>query len=290
MKLYNQPRDNKRLTVKAIRGRHWTTSFSRLITLVAVAGLILSLNSACKKNAETAPSPRVTSDGRFANWKTFASQNIRIMYPEGHPQESTFTDMVQGYQYLFRKLNEILGMPQVTDTITVYYYTGYGQGRELTGQEYPFVDSTAIHFWLPSFFGPTMMQLLLPRWAPDPPQHKFLKHGLISMFDLSGQKYHETTIGYQNSGYFISLDSLARDTATNSNTERYQSGEAASFCAFILGQYGPQALKELYLCPQPFDTCVRQTLMMSVDTLQAMWLLYVRQNVPPDSLHDTLTQ
>lgn len=264
---------------------------SEILRLFSVIGAItICFGVACQKEDKPSSEPTKVSDNRFANWKTYPSQNIKIMYPAGHPQESTLGDMVNAYQYLFRKLNETLGMPPVTDTITVYYYTGYGQGRELTGQEYPFADSSGIHFWLPSFYGPTMVQYLLPRWAPEPPRQKFLKHGLISLFDLSGQKYHETTIGYKNTGYFISLDSLSRDTSTNSTTERYQSGEAASFCAFIIGQYGPETLRELYLCPQSFDACVRQTMMMSVDTLESMWMSYVRLNVPKDSLRDSTTK
>lgn len=258
----------------------------KVAVVASVALTVLGLTSSCGKKEDKKLDTKSVTDNRYANWKSVQFQNIKILYPVNHPQESTFTEMGQAYIYLQRKLQEILGFPAITDTITVYYYTGYGQGRELTTQEYPFADSTTIHFWLPSFYGPPMMQYLLPRWAPDPPKNKFLKHGLISLFDLSGQKYHESTIGYINGKSFIPLDSLVRDTSTNSNLERYQSGEAASFCAFIIGQYGPQALKDLYICPQPFDVCVRQTLMTSVDTLQSLWLGFVRMNVPKDSLHN----
>lgn len=258
----------------------------KVAVVVSVALAIWGLIISCDKKEDKQLNTKNVVDNRYANWKTVQFQNIKVVYPENHPQESTFVEMGQAYIYLQRKLHDLLGFPTITDTITVYYYTGYGQGRELTTQEYPFADSTAIHFWLPSFYGPPMMQYLLPRWAPDPPTNKFLKHGLISLFDLSGQKYHESTIGYINGKTFISLDSLARDTSTNSNLERYQSGEAASFCAFVIGQYGPQALKDLYICPQPFDVCVRQTLMTSVDTLQSLWLGFVRMNVPKDSLRN----
>lgn len=258
----------------------------RLVAVVVIGIILVAVSESCRNSKDEPTKKAAVPVNQFADWKTFTFQNIKIVYPANHPQESEFTSMAQAELYLFRKVAELLGTEQFADTLTIYYYTGYGQGRELTGQEYPFADSTAVHFWLPSFYGPPVMQFLLPRWAPDPPRHKFLKHGLISMFDLSGQKYHESTIGYINAGTFIGLDSLAVDTSTNSNLERYQSAEAASLCAFILAEFGPHALRELYLSPLSFDSGVRQVCLVSVDTLETRWLNFVKLNVPPDSIRN----
>ena len=247
---------------------------------------MMLLASGCQKKNDAVKDSASTADSSYANWKTFTYQNIKIIYPPTHPLESTLTGMAAGYTTAIRKVDELLGMPPLTDTLKVYYYTGFGQGREMTGRKYPYADSAAIHFWLPSFYGPTLMQYLLPRWAPDPPRHKFLKHGLISLFDFSGQNYHASTIGYKNAGKLIGLAELAVDTATNSDEERYQSGEAASLCASILSGYGPQKLRELYVSNMSFDSSVMQTLGVKLDILQAQWLVFLKQYVPKDSIHD----
>jgi hypothetical protein len=258
----------------------------RFVAVAAFVIVVVAISDSCQKS-EDKPSEKATAvDNRFVDWKTFTFQNIKIVYPAGHPQENTFTSMAEAYLYLLKKVEDLLGAPPFTDTLTIYYYTGYGQGRELTGREYPYADSKAIHFWLPSFYGPPLMQYLLPRWASDPPRHNFLKHGLISMFDLSGQQYHASTIGYKNAGLFIPLEKLAVDTATNSNLERYQSAEAASFCAFMLGEFSAHSLRELYLSPLSFDASVRQICLVSVDTLEMRWLNYVKMNVPKDSVRN----
>jgi hypothetical protein len=262
---------------KSIRYLFWV--LLTVTTLVAVF-------SGCQKEGSDSKKGAAKADPRYADWKSCTYQNIKIMYPPGHPQESTMTTMAAGYIGAMAKVNQVLGVPPLTDTLLIYYYTGFGQGRGMTGQEYPYADSTSIHFWLPSFYGPTMMQYLLPRWAPDPPRHKFLKHGLISLFDFSGQNYHASTIGYKNAGELISLANLAVDSATNSNEERYESAEAASLCACILADYGPMALRELYLSNMSFDSSVSQVLGLSLDTLQMRWLNFVKENVPKDSLHE----
>ena len=106
------------------------------------------------------------------------------------------------------------------------------------------------------------------------------------MFDLSGQDYHASTIGYKNSGKFIPLGQLAIDTATNSNEERYQSAEAASFCAFVIAHFGPQTLRELYISPTSFDSTALQFCFVPTETLEVRWLDFVKLNVPADSVRD----
>jgi hypothetical protein len=264
----------------------YSSGFRKICFMGLVALGCAGVGLGCKGQIKTAPQAEPTVDSRYANWITFTYQNIKIIYPPGHPQESTFTTMAAGYVRSMKRVEEILGLSPFTDTLKIYYYSGFGQGRELTGQQYPFADSNAIHFWLPSFYGPTLLQYLLPRWAPDPPRHKFLRHGLISLFDFSGQNYHASTIGYKNAGELIPLEKLATDTATNSNEERYQSAEAASFCAFVIGEFGPHALRELYLSPASFDSSVIQTCFVPVDTLQMRWLAFVKMNVPKDSIRE----
>jgi len=258
-----------------------------LLATVVIAGCAMA-SIGCKEKSQETPKPAPVADTRYTDWKTFNFQNIRILYPPGHPLESTLVSMAEGYVRSIKRVDELLGMAPFYDTLKVYFYSGYGQGRELTGQQYPFADSQAIHFWLPSFYGPTLMQYLLPRWAPDPPRHAFLKHGLIALFDFSGQNYHASTIGYWNAREFIPLSKLATDTAVNSNEERFQSAEAASFCAYVLADFGPQALRELYLSPVSFDSSVMQTCFAPIDTVQSHWLNYVKLNVPKDSIRDSI--
>jgi hypothetical protein len=254
-----------------------------MAALIAATGL---LAGSCQKSENVSTQKPKVVDTRFVGWKTFVYQNIKIIYPPEHPLESTLTEMASGYIRSIARVDELLGGIKGIDTLTVYYYTGYGQGKALTGQMYPFADSSAIHFWLPSFYGPTLMQYILPHWAPEPPRHSFLKHGLISLFDFSGQNYHASTIGYKNAGTLIPISQLAVDTATNSNEERYQSAEAASLCAYLLSDYGPMKLRELYLSNLSFDSSCAQFLGQPVDSVQSRWLQYIKSYVPIDSIRD----
>ena len=248
------------------------------VVLIVTALFLLSLGGCAKKNEiET----RLLDDPKYENWEFFTYKNIKIFHQPDHLQQERFPDIAEKYLFSIRTIQNILKLPPFTDTLYVVYYTGFGQGREMTGREYPFTENGVIYFWQPSYLGPTLVRYFLPRWAPEEPKHLFLKHGLISLLDFSGQDYHEFTRRFIENGKFEPLAELAVDTVINSDLERNQSGEAASFVAFILANYGEEKLRLMYKSVMPFDRTVRDMFLMPVDTLQERWLEFVEQNLVP---------
>ncbi len=246
--------------------------------LLLVPTLVLSCFS-CSGQSESGEKEQQTVNSKYQDWKTFTYQNIKIIHPAGHPLENNLGDMAAGYVTALRRNCEFLEIDAADDTLIIYFYTGFGQGREMTGEEYPFADSAAIHFWFPSFYGPTLMQYLLLKWHGVEPRYRFLKHGLIALFDYSGQNYHQFTLRHIEEGKFIPLNELAADTTVNSNTERLQTAEAASFVDFISYHFGIQGLDLLYLARAPFETAVEGIFTIPVDSLEKLWLDFARERV-----------
>ncbi|MBN1211227.1 MAG: hypothetical protein JXA92_01500 [candidate division Zixibacteria bacterium] len=226
---------------------------------------------------------QILDAAKYRNWEFYTFENIKIFHQPNHLQQDKFPEVAQMYLRSIKKITEVLQMTPYNDTLVIVYYTGFGQGREMTGREYPFAENGIIHFWLPSFLGPTLMQYMLSRWTPVEPRHRFLKHGLIALFDFSGQNYHNSTHIYIERGKFISLEKLAIDTNINSDTERFQSAEAASFVAYVLANHGVSMLKEMYQSQLPFDEMVRDFFFMPVDSLEKRWLDYVSLYITPDT-------
>jgi hypothetical protein len=261
--------------------------FTRLTQPVRIA-LFLALSAVlavlvdvgCASSEKQSKPTDIFAEKQFEGWQFYTYENVKIFYPPNHPQESSFPEVAKGYVKAMNQVSGALGIPVPTDTLYVIYYTGWGQGKEMTGHEYPYAENGIIHFWLPSFFGPTFVRWMLPKWVPEDPKYLFLKHGLISLFDYSGQDYDAATLRFVTHDTFISLDSLAVDTSVNSDVERVQSGEGASFVAFVLENFGNQVLKQMYQSRLPFDKFVEDTFRISVDSLQTLWLNYARNNVP----------
>lgn len=258
-----------RMTVKVIK---------KSALLLLLVTLVLSCFS-CSEQSEPGKKEQQPIDSKYKDWKIYTYQNVKIFYPAGHPLVDNLGDMAAGYVTALERNCQFLEIDVAHDTLIVYFYTGFGQGREMTGREYPFGDSAAIHFWLPSFYGPTLMEYLLPKWHHVEPRYRFLKHGLIALLDYSGQDYHQFTLRYLEEGKFIPLNELAVDTTVNSNLERHQTAEAASFVDFFTYYYGIQGLDLLYLAKAPFETAVEGIFVMPVDSLEGLWLDFAKERV-----------
>ncbi len=244
-------------------------------SLLGASICLLLLLASCSKPD---PDAWLLNDPIYKGWLVESFENIRVYYAPGHPQAGHMADIARNYSRAVKTLCQTLGMPAPTDTLKVVYYTGAGQGQAVTKHEYPFGDSLGVaRFWLPYAYGVPMAQLYVRKWDSTPTRHKFLWHGLIALFDFQGEDYHTTTLTMSKSKDFIPLAQLAVDTTINSDGERWQSAEAASFCAYLIGNYGVVRLRKLYDSPLPIEQALPQSLGISLDSAQAEWLEYARQ-------------
>ena len=261
-----------------------------MLVALAIGLMMISCGDKGEKkpagDAGTAEVDMAVGEDFFDDWKTYTYKNIRIVYPEDHPQTGFMEDMAKGYVAATEKDCQFLGIEIPAETLTVYFYTGYGQGMSSTNQEYPFAipDKAVIHFWLPSFLGPTLMQYLLPRWQAGEPQFRFLKHGIIALLDYSGQNYHERTQEFAADTGFIPLVELAVDTNVNFNEERHQTAEAASFVDFVVYYYGIDALTGLYTAEDSFEAAVDRVFRLPVGELEDLWLGFVEMAAEMDTV------
>jgi hypothetical protein len=258
---------------------------SILYSLLHIAGkgwgvvlMTLLITTGCAKRG---PDDWLLKDPAYKGWQVVSYKNVRIYFAPGHPQTARMEATAQKYEMAIRSMSQILKLPAPTDTLKVVYYTGLGQAREMTGQTFPFADSLGVlRFWLPFAPGVPAAQLYIRKWDPISPKHQFLWHGLVSLLDFQGEDYHATTIEYSHDTVWVPLARLAVDTTINSNNERYQSAEAASFCAYVLGNYGLDRLTGLYDSQLPFDQTVQEVLGISVDSAQVEWLMYAHLASP----------
>jgi len=238
------------------------------IVVVVVAACALML--ACSQAEQDGDSAEISTV--YDGWQNFTYGAIRLHFPAGHPQQSKMNEAAQNFGAARRRDALFLGLPEPIDTVDIMYYTGYGQGREVTGLEYPGVINDTIHFWLPSYYGPVMARYMIDQWLPRATRFPFLKEGIITLLDFSGQNHHQTTLNLIGERKFVSLLELSMDTTVNSNLDRIQSAEAASFVDFVVFNYGTAALGALYTAEVPFSIVVNGLFSVSVDSLQMLWL------------------
>lgn len=261
-----------------------TKNNAKCVLIVLSAALTVAFSGCSKIEKIEKPSP-------YADWKLAQYENIKVFYPEGHLHEAQMPSVAEGYTKAIQRDCAFLGINVPTETLVVYYYTGFGQGKEMTGSTYPFVRDTVIYYWQPSWLGPSLMEYLLPKFSPQKSRFPFLPEGLKALFDYSGQDWHKRTLDKIDSAVFIGLDSLASDQSVCADTERVLSAPAASFDNFVVAQYGINIFRELYLEQVPFDQAVEQIFKVDVDSLQALWIAFIREgSKPPDTTQTDTTR
>ena len=244
--------------------------------ITSILIIIITVFIACNNSNDTPP-PKTDQTHVYDDWKSYTYENIKIFYDDGFSQKDNLYEIVKKMQASIRIDCQFLNIPIPTDTITIYFYSGLGQGREVTGQRYSHAVDDTMHIWLPSFYGTTIMKYLLPKWEHTEPQYKFLKEGLITLMDHSGQNYHKSTFDLIDSGKFVPLVQLAEDTIVNSDMERIQSSFSASFVDFIVYYYGIDLFRVLYKSRGDFSDAVNGIFKISPDSLQNLWLNVIRQ-------------
>lgn len=233
----------------------------------------VSLDSALAALEPMAADTSATIDyAAYENWEPYSLGTIRIMTPPSHHKKDELYDISKKYEATIRAACSFMDIPIPRDTLVVMYYTGPGQGERITGNLFMFVQNDTIHQWPPYHFGLGVMEYLIPRWIGKQSRFKFLKQGMMKLFDGSGRNYHKKTMELVDSSMFIPLRKLAVSDRVDARSEQLASAESASFVDYIVYAYGIQALKLMYLSQVDINATVNGIFGMTVNELEQAWL------------------
>ena len=231
-------------------------------------------NSSGSKPASTGSSHIYQNLAPYKGWQIFRQDNVVIIHPPNHLHEERFPELSRVFSALSRRTCQFLDMTP-PDSLIFYFYTGTGHAHDVTGQAVSYSDGMAIHFWLPTFYGPPLVKHLLYKWESEFPKHNFLWHGIVALLDGSKQNYHQFTLEHIDSGVFIPLRELLVDTTIDVNSERLQSAEAASLVDYLVYIYGIEKVRELYVSNGDVYADFEKVFNLSVDDLEKRWLEFI---------------
>lgn len=233
-----------------------------------------------KQEGKIAAEPQLAHPEQYEAWEVFRYNKIQILHPNDHHLVHSFPQMADWYDKHIPNICTYLGLPLYTDTLHIYYYTGYGQGEAMTGRGYPFATPKAIHFWLPGTYGSTFVEFFLQQWKAGEPKHRFLKEGLKTLFDYSGQNYFAIVRYFQSVDSQLTLRRLVEDPYISSDSERFQSAYAATFADFLNYSYGSVKFKALYQSDEDFENALEETIGLDIDSTEVLWQRFIRESYP----------
>ena len=215
----------------------------------------------------------------YDSWENVYYDNIKLIYPDYHPLKNKMQEFAQVFKTIIRRNSEIFRLPEPTDSIVIFYYTGFGQGQELSNSEFPTVRGDTIYYWTGIKLGIPVAKLVLNRWTKVKSQFEFLNQGILRLMDASGRDYHSMTLDFIDSSKFLTFDSLLADEHINVYAEAYQTAEAASFIDYFIFKYGIDNFKLLYESKVSFNDAVQTICNMNSKALENDWISVIRQAV-----------
>lgn len=254
-------------------------SWSSCLKTIFICVILLAIAACQNKQDKTDADTKSTVPSPYDSWNRYQYKNMVFRYPQGHLFSDSINVFAKKYEVMMKRDAQILQVLLPLDTVTVYFYTGLGQAREINGKDFPYVSGDSIHFWGHIHFGVPMMEYIVNKWSSVETRHHFIKNGLIALMDATGRNYHELTDDYQQRGIYIPLEKLAVDTNTTVWWGWDQAIQGASFVDFVMFRYGPESLKIMYESPVSFDSTVNGLFEISVDSLEKEWLSVVRQAI-----------
>jgi hypothetical protein len=216
----------------------------------------------------------------FNGWKAVVYQNVRVMCPPTHAHAGQLDQMAQAIDMAMIHDCQFLRMNMPRDTLVVMYYTGPGQGKEVTGMNHSFALNDTLHHWPPNHLGTPIMKYLIPKWQPGPPGSHFLRNGLLTLLDNSGENYHERTVNNHRRGTLEHLSELAVNPYLEFDEECRQSAMAASFVDFVVFNFGVETFKRLWDSDGDFETAVNEEFNITVDSLHTLWVTMLEEVFP----------
>lgn len=181
-------------------------------------------------------------------------------------------EYAQKYEATLRKDCAFLNIPVPTNTLTIFMFNTVGDGRDKTGEMFPFYRNDSLFYWPPYTYGVVMAEKVVSQWQRGETRFPFLYQGLLRLFDASGRNFHEMTLDYIDSSMFIPLEELAADTTINANLEFHRSVLAASFIDYLVFKYSSSHFALLYHAPTSFDSSVVGIFNITTDSLEHEWL------------------
>ncbi len=216
----------------------------------------------------------------FSTWKVATYQNVKALCPTTHAHAGGLDQLAQAVHAAMTNDCRFLRMNIPRDTIVVIYYTGPGQGKEVTGMNHSFALNDTLHHWPPNHLGTPIMKYLIPKWQPGPPGNRFLRNGLLTLLDNSGENYHERTVSNYRRGTLEHLSELAVNPFLESDEQCRQSAMAASFVDFVVFNFGVETFKRLWDSDHDFETAVEDEFDITVDSLHTLWVTMLEDVFP----------
>ncbi|MEE9441524.1 MAG: hypothetical protein V3V99_02510 [candidate division Zixibacteria bacterium] len=189
-----------------------------------------------------------------------------------------YKEISEGYEKFLREICVLLEMPIPNDTIHMYIYNPGKEAKEITGRETPWSNNTEIHWGDKYPYGYELTKFLLRKKGIKDGKFKAMNEGVPFLLDFSSKNYHDKTNRRFNSGTLVSLSGLGDNNKLDSLDFATRRAESASFCGFIMFNYGLDRLFMIHQTSADWKDAIETIFQMPIERFEQLWLDFAREN------------
>lgn len=257
---------------------HWSRVIAGIACLV-MALIVLSCGGG----------PKV-DPAKYKDWGKSQTAHFNFYFaPESTWKDPVkIADLTNGYERFMKEICAILEMPIPEGKIDMYIYASDQQLKDMTSAESQFSTENSIHWGGLYPYGYQLTKFLLAKKGIKPGQFHVMNEGVPDLLDYSGFNYHDKANRLVNSRQLIPLAELGDNARFDSLGFTVRRAEAASFCGFVMYNYGLDRLFMLWQSSVDWKKSVETIFQMPLDDFEKAWLAFARANThDPDGTVDT---
>ena len=229
---------------------------------------------------------------KYRDWSKSQTARFNFYFSPTSTWKDTIkvADLTNGYERFLKEICAILEMPIPDGKIDMYIYASDRELKEMTGGDGQFSTENAIHWGGLYPYGYQLTKFLLEKKGIKPGQFRVMNEGVPNLLDYSGFNYHDKTNRLVNSKKLVPLAELGDNARFDSLGFTLRRAEAASFCGFIMYNYGLDRLFMLWQSSVDWKKSVETIFQMPLDEFEKAWLAFARNNTDdPDGTMDNDT-
>ncbi len=237
----------------------------RLVSVPVVLGLLIL--SGC--SGETLRTEQLKE-----SWELYSSDNLTYYYPPDSPRLGRMESFATSCEEIFEHVTRVLAV-DIEERIEIFIFTTDQQSDSLLGQPAGFYQDGTIVLRIGQHPGGYLAQAVSDHIDQTAGSFEILEAGLFQLYAEPAVNAHARTLAYERTNRFIPLTDLA-DTAVVKDQKVFNL-ESASFCAFLLANFGPERFKMLWSSVRGFVESVERIYGVDILEFEAAWQAYYRQ-------------
>lgn len=242
--------------------------------------LVLGCSDKKDKNQEINLKPADSTTGiRPADfvWSKEVGQDLTYYYQPVDTLKHSSVQMRDKLVEIYHTISAMVGYTK-PEQLEFYCYEDTATLKRYTGREEPFMIGNKCYYGYGPEFGVRIAEFVISKLPGGPTQYAFARDGLPLLLDYSGRNYHHAT------NNFIT-DHTITPLTTLTNNDKYaplQGGqkliESASFCGYIMYEYGYEKFMQIYHGTGDFESVVKTALGRDLAQLEKGWHLFLPEH------------